>query len=161
MTMTNDQLIAADPLLAKMFNTSAEEAFFEAVKSDDTEKVTGLVMAEGVKPDALNKAVKKIVNTGLELAVHLKLKNMVKCLVDLGADINFLAGGGIEPCCATTPLNVAIKNRDTDMIDFLVALGADVNLMVGDMNHALWHADLYAKEMGTYLKQKHGAKYQP
>ena len=72
----------------------------------------------------------------LNIAVSLGHLNLVRCLIDLGADVNYLRrleDPDWDTCFQCTgPLHVAAKNSHLEMVKLLLAHGADPTLQ--DMN---------------------------
>ncbi|XP_051873674.1 nuclear factor of kappa light polypeptide gene enhancer in B-cells inhibitor, alpha b [Pristis pectinata] len=63
--------------------------------------------------------------TCLHLAVKNRLPDMVKYLIQLGADIN-----AQEPSSGRTALHLAVEEQDAEMVSLLVRCGADPNVLM-------------------------------
>ncbi|XP_069772925.1 nuclear factor of kappa light polypeptide gene enhancer in B-cells inhibitor, alpha b [Narcine bancroftii] len=63
--------------------------------------------------------------TCLQLAVKSKLADMVKHLIQLGADIN-----AQEPSSGRTALHLAVEEQDAEMVSLLVRCGANPNILM-------------------------------
>uniref|UniRef100_UPI00398EBFCF nuclear factor of kappa light polypeptide gene enhancer in B-cells inhibitor, alpha b n=1 Tax=Pristiophorus japonicus TaxID=55135 RepID=UPI00398EBFCF len=63
--------------------------------------------------------------TCLQLAVKNRLHEMVKCLTQLGADIN-----AQEPSSGRTALHLAVEEQDAEMVSLLLRCGTDPNVLM-------------------------------
>ncbi|XP_032883042.1 NF-kappa-B inhibitor alpha [Amblyraja radiata] len=79
------------------------------------------------RPDIRNLVDSKNYNglTCLHLAVKNRLPDMMKCLIQLGANINVQ-----EPSSGRTALHLAVEEQDAEMVSLLVRCGADPNVLM-------------------------------
>jgi ankyrin repeat protein len=99
-----------------------------AIERDDISAVKALLAAGApLEQSRWRRLWRQYELTPLQLAVHRQRSEIVKCLLDHGADPNRGSGSGLLPLAA------AAYNRDLAMMETLVAHGADVNV---DLNRA-------------------------
>lgn len=89
--------------------------------ADDLKKIEMIqsLIEAGININSYN----NIYQTALILAVKSKYHEIIKFLIENGADINY---GGVENM--ENPLAIAIKNQDIDSVDLLLKAGVDVNI---------------------------------
>ncbi len=98
---------------------------FAAINTNDFEQVRAIVAAD---KSALSQTSKGLLP--LHFAINLRKTDMIKLLLELGADINGMAENG------QTPLHFALARRNDGAAAQLIEAGADVNQPDSQRNHS-------------------------
>ena len=66
----------------------------------------------------------------LDIAADFGLLGLVRCFIELGADVNYIRGMEGDTCSnpCTSPLHTAVKSGQPEMVGLLIAHGADPHL---------------------------------
>jgi len=117
-----------------MAQQELNDKLFEAVKNDDLDQVNELV-GQGADVNAKDKFFG---DTPLHKAIQLRNFEMVKLLIENGADVNAINGQD------DTPLILSVAQSDLEFVKLLLENGAKVNAHGSDGNTAL-HVSLFLK----------------
>ncbi|KXJ86635.1 ankyrin repeat-containing domain protein, partial [Microdochium bolleyi] len=151
------------------------ENFHDAVRSCNVAAVTRIVSSGIVSPDVTD----DIGTTPLILAIHTGNANMVRCLLQLGAQVNALAAYGDDGDAATrhgrlymrsqserpyplrTALQVAAFEGNMVLVKLLMTeFGADDSIIAPDGQHALrLAAEKGHREIVAYLPSRRGGEF--
>lgn len=101
--------------------------------------------------DLMKRSTNSMDNTPLHAALAGRRSEVAKLLIEHGADIDNIAGGG------WTPLHLASANGDAEMVNVLLSRGANVNRKNDDGNTPLALAEEHKHDAIVELLKKHGA----
>jgi len=92
--------------------------FFQAVEGDDVARARQLVVERGVDPN-VRIGNPDIASAAIHVAVDIGSVNMMRLLVELGADLN-----AVREVAAENPMDIALRRNNQEMVAALHELGA-------------------------------------
>ena len=127
-------------IMASLFITANEIEIVKAAKSGDFKTVKAIIAKD---PSKLN-VTSKYKYTAVHWACMRAHWDIVKFLIEKGADLNIVGGDG------GTPINWAVNHDNVDMIKFLINHGAKLNIKnqwgMTELHTAVWRGNINVVE---------------
>lgn len=116
------------------------------VAYDGNEELAKILIKEGVN---INTIINSLFETPLFIAVKRNKKNIVKLLLENGADVNS------ENIYGLTPLYYAISDNNVEIVELLVKSGANINIEDFSGRSPLYYASLKDNQKIIELLKKY------
>jgi len=126
--------------------------FHRAAGEDEPEVLLALI-EKGVDVNSRN----PYGGTALMIAAKRGFSNIVKILLENGADPNAVISPPTDPAQTYTALHTAAQESNNEIIALLIKSGANVNVATGYGETPLISAALYGNESTVNVLLKHGA----